>query len=1090
MREVNGWFEKILALLHQHTGVDFTNYKQPTLRRRIERRMHFQKVRSFDEYCRCLRTNRNEVKALFNEILIPVTNFFRDPEVFGALKTNYFPQLLRSNRSNGPIRIWVPACSTGEELYSVAMIVMELKQAKGDLRDVQIFGTDISDSALDRARSGYYPQSIRKHVSPERLRRFFEFVKGGFAIREEIRDMCIFARHNLAADPPFSTLDFISCRNALIYMTPVLQSRVLAIFHFALKPDGFLLMGPSESADSSSGRFAIVDRKINLYSRKTHQNKSLPPTFLPRSSGLDRSSRAVTRRTAKTNLKEPKLSQLRLAVEKIIKRSAHVNSEESQVIPITIPKTGEKAYLVFGAPEKPPDKGKTASSGKDDSPGKHAEVENAKLRKELFSIREAVEMIIEQQDLTNEELRAANEEVVSSNEELQSTNEELETAKEELQASNEELATLNEELENRNAALERANIITSQFKAIVDSSDDAIISKDLNGIIKTWNKGAERVFGYTADEVIGKPITILFPPEALDDEPQILARIRAGERIDHYETVRVRKGGQRIDISLTVSPIKDGAGRVIGASKIVRDITEKKRAESIAKRLEALVTSSDDAIISKDLNGIIQTWNKGAEKIFGYTADEVIGKPVTIIFPPDHIDEEPPILARIRAGESIEHYETVRRRKDGQIIDISLTVSPIKDNAGRIIGASKIARDITEKKRAQRELEQAHDEAERASRAKDDFLAALSHELRTPLNPVLLIASDAVADPDLPPGVRANFDTVLRNVELEAKLIDDLLDLARVRTGKLKVEKRYVNVYSVLTSTLAIVQAEVDQKRITFKQKFKDTDSIIMGDTVRLQQIFWNVLKNAIKFTPSGGTITIETRATRERCFVKVSDTGIGMSPEELARVFDAFKQGDHSRGGQYFGGLGLGLTISKNLVILHSGTIEAASQGRGKGSCFIITLPLAEWNDRGKENPLSSGQINHARPASLQVLLVDDHEATRSALARLLANRNYKVIAAGSVSEAVSASEKNRFDLVISDIGLPDGTGYDLLKSVLKHSPDAKGIALTGYGMEEDLARSKESGFSVHLTKPVKIDALDSALRAFQNTLAKSSAN
>jgi two-component system, chemotaxis family, CheB/CheR fusion protein len=954
-KEVNGWFDKILALLHQHTGVDFTNYKQATLRRRIERRMNAQKMRSFNEYCAYLRKHRNEAKALFNDFLIPVTSFFRDPAVFGKLKTKHFPQLLRSNRSNGPIRIWVPACSTGEELYSLAMILMELKEAKKHPGEIQIFGTDISEPALEKARAGIYPSSIGNAVAADRLRRFFEPIKAGFAIRKEVRDLCIFARHNLGVDPPFSQLDFISCRNALIYMTPALQSRILALFHFALKPEGLLLLGPSETTDGCADRFEVGDRKINLFRRKPRRPRGGVPEFLARCSDLDRPAHLAARQAAAESLKELNPSKLRQAVERIIQGGLHAENTESQVVPITIPGTGEKAHLVFGAREKAK-KRKTPGTSR---PGArkvgNLEVENAKLRKELFSIRKAVEVIIEQQDATNEELRAANEEVVSSNEELQSTNEELETAKEELQASNEELATLNTELENRNAALERANAVSGHFKAIVESSDDAIISKDLNGIIRTWNRGAEKVFGYSAEEAAGKPVTILIPP--------------------------------------------------------------------------------------------------------------------------DHIDEEPGILARIRAGQRIEHYETIRVRKDGQLIDISLTVSPIKDDTGRIIGASKIARDITGKKRSERELAQARDEAERASRAKDDFLAALSHELRTPLNPVLLVASDAVADPDLPPGVRANFDTILKNIELEAKLIDDLLDLARVRTGKLKVEKSCVSVHSVLTSTLAIVEGEIEQKRIGLRRKFDDTQSVILGDAVRLQQIFWNVLKNAVKFTPAEGTITIQTSATRENCIVKISDTGIGMSQEELAHIFDAFKQGEKAH---RFGGLGLGLSISRNLVNLHSGTIEASSAGRGKGSCFTITFPLAEWNQGDEKKLLPSGRVSRSKSPSLQVLLVDDHEATRSALARLLANRNHKVMVAGSVGEAVSVSEKAPIDLVISDIGLPDGSGYDLFKRVLQHSPKARGIALSGYGMDQDLARSKSSGFSMHLTKPVKIDALDEALAKF----------
>jgi two-component system CheB/CheR fusion protein len=1073
-KEVDVWFEKILAMLHQYAGVDFTSYKEATLHRRIDRRMNAHKILSYKEYCAYLRLHRNELKELFNDVLVQVTSFFRDPNVFKALKIKYFPQIFREKGGESPIRIWVPACSTGEELYSLAIILAEIKEAKNDVREVQIFGTDINEVALANARAGIYPTAIRKQVSSERLRRFFEPVKGGFAIRKHIRDLCIFARQNLTIDPPFSSLDFISCRNALIYMSPVLQARIMAAFHFALKPNGLLLLGPSETTGNSSDLFLAGDRKFNLFYKKSRNVKNSPEAFLPSTPSLNRPAQMSGCYAAATQLKKLDPAQVRATVERIIQRNAEAERLESHVVPITIPKTGDKAYLVFGTPP-PSKKGKLKIGvGK----GYNPEVENVKLRKELFQVREAVEVIIDQQEATNEELRTANEEVVSSNEELQSTNEELETAKEELQASNEELATVNGELANRNADLEKANAIAGHFKAIVESSDDAIISKDLNGIIQTWNKSAENIFGYAADEIIGKPVTILIPPENQDEEPGILARIRAGGRIDHYETVRMRKDGRRLDISLTVSPIKNSSGQIIGASKIARDITEKKRSERIAKHYEAIVASSDDAIISKDLNGIILTWNKGAERMFGYAADEVIGKPVTILFPPELQEEEPKILARLRAGERIDHYETVRKRKDGRLLDISLTVSPIKDDAGQVIGGSKIARNITEKKHAELEIKQARDEAEEASRAKDNFLAALSHELRTPLNPVLLVASDAVADPDLAPGVRANFDIILKNVELEAKLIDDLLDLVRIRTGKLKVEKCPVNMYSVLSATIAIVQNEIAQKKIKLTQKFQDTQSVIMGDTVRLQQVFWNILKNAIKFTPVEGEIMIETDSNRETCKVKISDSGIGMSQTELARVFDAFKQGDHSFETQKFGGLGLGLTISKNLVELHSGTIEASSRGSGKGSSFTITFPFARENGHPIKLDLSSDQKTLLpKTPSLQVLLVDDHEPTRSTLAKLLTKRLHKVTVAGTVSEAIALGKQFAFDLVISDIGLPDGTGYEVFKAILKQSPKAMGIALTGFGMEKDLVHSKDNGFSMHLTKPVRIDALDNAL-------------
>jgi PAS domain S-box-containing protein len=365
------------------------------------------------------------------------------------------------------------------------------------------------------------------------------------------------------------------------------------------------------------------------------------------------------------------------------------------------------------------------------------------------------------------------------------------------------------------------------------------------------------------------------------------------------------------------------------------------RINAFFSHFKAIVDSSDDAIGSEDLYGNVQTWNKAAEKIFGYTAEEMIGKPVSVIYPPDHVDEHPTMLARILAGEKIEHQETVRRRKDGKLIDIAITVSPIKDTQGEIIGISKIASDITEKKQWEKRMREAYDELERANRAKDNFLAMLSHELRTPLNPVLLVASEAANDSSLPPAVHADFEMILRNVETEARLIDDLLDLSRVRTGKLNLEKKKVNLYEILLNSLALVRDQAREKGVAVVRDLHTPRAIVMGDAVRLQQVFSNVLKNAIKFTPKKGNVLVRSGVMDAEYVVQIADTGIGMTQGELAIAFEAFKQGEHYGTQQRFGGLGLGLAISSEFLKCHNGTITASSQGRGHGSTFTIKIPL-----------------------------------------------------------------------------------------------------------------------------------------------------
>ena len=531
-------------------------------------------------------------------------------------------------------------------------------------------------------------------------------------------------------------------------------------------------------------------------------------------------------------------------------------------------------------------------------------------------------------------------------------------------------------------------------------------------------------------------------------------------------------------------------------SALEQEISQRKKAEEallnanseleasgqkIKWQLAAIVESSDDAIIGKDTNGIITSWNRGAEILFGYSAGEVVGNSITIIIPPERIAEEGEILARIRRGEHILHYETIRRRKDGKLLNISLTISPIRDTSGKIIGASKIARDITDRKSIEEKLKRANEELLAASRAKDDFLATLSHELRTPLNPVLLIASDAENNHELSPRARTDFNTIRKNIELEARLIDDLLDLTRITRGKIMLDKHFLDVHRLVKDAVANVREEISQKNIVLKMDLKAEQHTVFADAVRLQQIFWNVLKNAVKFTPNGGQILIETGVSENKIAVKFTDTGIGMTAEEISHIFTAFSQGNHTTGnGHRFGGLGLGLAISQKLAEFHSGQIRATSDGRDKGSTFIVELPLAQMEnaDGVAAHPSDASPESRARTNGIRVLLVEDHEPTRTALTQLLMRRSYKVITAGSIAEARNLAAAQSFNLVVSDIGLPDGNGYDLMAELRKNG-DVKGIALTGYGMEQDVARSRDAGFVAHLTKPVSIQSLETALNA-----------
>ena len=473
----------------------------------------------------------------------------------------------------------------------------------------------------------------------------------------------------------------------------------------------------------------------------------------------------------------------------------------------------------------------------------------------------------------------------------------------------------------------------ARMAAIVESSEDAIISKDLNGRVTSWNPAAERMFGYSAAEMIGQSITTIIPAERRSEEDEVLRRIRAGLRMEPFETVRCRKDGSTFDVALTISAIRSGDGRIIGASKIARDITERKAMERDVRRLAAIVESSDDAIVAKDLNGVIHSWNAGAERIFGYSAAEAIGRHITLIIPEDRYEEETLVLGRIRAGLPVHHFETVRRAKDGSMIDISLTVSPIRSARGEVIGASKIARDISEQKALRRAVEQ-------ASRAKDEFLATLSHELRTPLNTVLgytqMLQRGMLRPEDLAGAIAA----IGRNAEALTSLVNDVLDASRIATGKMRLNLQTCEIADVIAAAVDTVRPAAAAKSIQLEVQAAPGLQMV-GDPNRMQQVIWNLLSNAVKFTPADGRVS--ARATSGPGYVRITieDTGIGIAPELLPRVFDRFWQADstHSRG---HGGLGLGLALVRHFVELHGGEVSAHSGGLGKGTRFEVTVPVS----------------------------------------------------------------------------------------------------------------------------------------------------
>ncbi|HEX2439622.1 MAG TPA: PAS domain S-box protein [Methylomirabilota bacterium] len=493
---------------------------------------------------------------------------------------------------------------------------------------------------------------------------------------------------------------------------------------------------------------------------------------------------------------------------------------------------------------------------------------------------------------------------------------------------------------------------------------------------------------------------------------------------------------------------------------------------SEAARLAAIVDSSDDAIVGKTLEGIITSWNRAAERMFGWTAAEAIGRSITLIIPATRLAEEDMVLGRIRQGDRVDHFDTVRVKKDGTLVDVSLTISPVRDTDGRIIGASKIARDITARRRLEAEHDEllarersAREEAQAATRVRDEFLATLSHELRTPLHAIVgwaRMLQHGILDE---PTTRHASDVILRNAEMQSKLIEDLLDFGRIHSGKLRLDLGPVYPFDVVTAALDSVQPAAEAKRITIHTEMDPRAGPVRADAARLQQVMWNLLMNAVKFTPETGNIYVNLCRLGSRAEIVVGDTGQGIAAHELPHIFEMFRQGD-SGSTRRTGGLGLGLALVQHLVHLHGGTIEAASEGRGKGAEFRLTLPLL-IPPATIADP-AAARAEAPRISAVRVLVVEDDPDALEIQSRVLVAHGGEVRTARSVAEALDVLREWRPHVIVSDIEMAYEDGYTLVRRVRSEvSEDIPAIAVTAYGQAHDRSRVLAAGFEAHMTKP-----------------------
>jgi PAS domain S-box-containing protein len=629
------------------------------------------------------------------------------------------------------------------------------------------------------------------------------------------------------------------------------------------------------------------------------------------------------------------------------------------------------------------------------------------------------------------------------------------------------ISVLNEALQRRERQLDH----------LLESISDGFIVLDRTWRYQFVNERAAQLARRRREELLGRSIWDEFP-ELVGSPFEMEARRAVTEDASRY----LEFFDERRKIWSEVRMFPSRAGLAI----YLQDITERKQAEVGSSHLAALVRSSDDAIVSKDLHGVIRTWNPAAEKLFGYTAAEAVGRPIMIIVPPERRHEEEEVLARIRRGIAVDHFETVRVRKDGTRVDISLSVSPMRSTGGEIIGASKIARDISDRKRVEEERrlslareQAAREEAEAASRAKDEFLAILSHELRTPLNAVYgwanILKTGEVDEATAARGL----DAIVRNSNAQVQLIDDLLDVSRIVSGKMRLDVQHVDLASVVRAALDSMTPAAAAKNIRLQTVLDPRAGPITGDPNRLQQVVWNLVNNAVKFTPRGGQIQIHLRRINSHVELVVSDTGQGIGPELLPFLFERFRQGDSSTTRQHEG-LGLGLALVKYLTELHGGTVSAYSLGPGTGATFTVKLPLALAQAAPETEPgehpttaLMVGALEGPRLDGLRILVVDDDQDSLELAAAILSGAGGVVTTSRSAVEALELVRHGRPDVLISDIEMPGEDGYALIRKVRALDRSSGGatpaVALTAYGRVEDRLRTISAGYSMHVPKPVQ---------------------
>ncbi|MFM0627892.1 chemotaxis protein CheB [Paraburkholderia xenovorans] len=1037
----------VFRLLRMACGVDFTRYKHGTIQRRLSRRMALRQLTSVADYVAVLESDPAETLALGRDLLIHVTEFFRDPETFDALTQIVFPRLTEGKGARDPLRIWVPGCATGEEVYSVAICLTEYLGERATKMPIQIFGTDISAEALETARTGRYIENIARNVSPERLERFF--VRDGeyYCVDKWVRDLCTFARHDVVSDPPFSRMDLVSCRNLLIYLSPAAQKSVMPLFHYALKSDGVLMLGPSETVGAFSELFGVIEnRRSKLYSKKPRLGP--PPELRLKSSSLPQSP-VGPRNVSDSRTSRGDASSIRAEVDRITLAKYAPSSVLCDDDLNVIEYRGDTSAYLFN-PSGPPitslqrlarpevflaisdairqvrQEGVAArktglQTGNASGPGTASlevhPVQTTDMEGRWFLIffesatqrsdgvpahgQDTLKALMVQAlrkrlhrragaddtDPRDDEIARLNAEVSAMRTQMRTILEEHESAREELKSSEEELLSSNEEFQSTNEELETA-------KEELQS---------LNEELSTTN-----------DEL----------------------RYRNQElRSLHDEVVRAR----------------DHADAII---------------ETMS---EPLLVLGPDLRVVRANRAFYQTFQTGEEDTIG-----------ALLFSLGNRQWNIPSLREL--FESLLPQRTVIR--DFEITHDFESIGPrtMRLNAARVVGRAHelillTINDITQQHLAVQRLEA-------ADRQKNEFLAMLAHELRNPLAAIsngLEIWEREDIDAATEERARA---AAKRQLKHEIDLVDDLLDVSRITRGIIKLNLEPVDLAEIVQHGVAAMRPEIDAHQHELTLGLPAQPLAVEGDAMRLEQITTNLLGNAVKYTLPGGRIDVSLARDGDDAVLTIADNGLGMAADFLPTIFTIFVQAERSLD-RKSAGLGLGLALVDQLIRLHHGTVQAASEGPGQGSTFVVRLPVLA-GARLEAPQSKAGDEGHlaVRAPPQRILVVDDNADAGESTATLLALDGHEVKVARDGPSALLLAVDFRPDVVLLDIGLPGMDGYEVARRlrVIPGFADTLLVALSGYGGEEHRHRAEQAGFDQHLVKPADIDRLNALIASFRS--------